>query len=245
MIVIPAIDIKESRCVRLLQGRFDQETVYGQDPAAMGRRWADQGAEWIHIVDLDGSVGQKPVNQEAILALRRAVHCKLELGGGIRDLHTIDFYIKNGLDRIILGTVAHQNPDLVREAARHYPDRIAVGLDARGGKIAIEGWTQTTEQNYIDLARRFEDMGVSAIIYTDVDRDGMQTGANIERTRDLARVVSIPIIASGGVKDIEDIKNLLPLQADGVIGVISGKALYEGSLDFSQALKLASSPPGN
>ena len=240
MIVIPAIDLKGGRCVRLLMGRFDQETVYGDDPAAMARRWASAGAEWIHIVDLDGSVGQKPVNQEAILAVRRAVSARLELGGGIRDLETIAFYLDRGLDRVILGTVAHRNPDLVKEAAARWPGRVAVGLDARGSEVMVEGWTEGTGRDYIEMARRFEAYGVAALIYTDVDRDGMRTGPNIERTRTLARAVSVPVIASGGVKDLEDIRALLPLEADGVIGVISGKALYEGNLDFGQAQNLAS-----
>lgn len=235
MIVIPAIDLKAGRCVRLLQGRFDRETVYGHDPSAMARRWAEAGAEWIHIVDLDGSVGQKPVNQEAILSIRSGVSSRLELGGGIRDMETIAFYLEHGLDRIILGTAAHRDPDLVREAAAKFPGKIAVGLDARGSKVVIEGWTEDTGQDYIDLARHFQGLGVGVLIYTDVDRDGMRTGPNLERTRVLAQAVDIPVIASGGVKDIEDIRALLLLEADGVMGVITGKALYEGDLDFSDA----------
>lgn len=227
---------------RLLQGRFDQETVYGHDPAAMARRWAEAGAEWIHLVDLDGSVGSRPVNQEAVLAIREAVSVNLELGGGIRDLETITFYLESGLNRIILGTAALQNPALVKEAASLFPGRIAVGLDARGSQIMVQGWTEATNQDLIDLARRYEDLGVAVLIYTDIDRDGMRTGPNLERTRDLARAVNIPVIASGGVKDLEDIKQLLPLEADNVIGIITGKALYEGSLDFTQALALVSGP---
>jgi len=239
MIVIPAIDLKAGRCVRLLQGRFDRETVYGDDPAAMARRWAEVGAEWIHIVDLEGSVGRKPVNQEAVLAIRSAVSAKLELGGGIRDLDTIALYLDRGLNRIILGTAAMRDPNLVGEAARRFPGKIAVGLDARGSKVVVEGWTEDSGQDYLDLARRFQGLGVAALIYTDVDRDGMRTGPNLERTRALARAVDIPVIASGGVKDLEDIRTLLPLEADGVIGVICGKALYEGSLDLTAALQLA------
>lgn len=239
MIVIPAIDLKEGRCVRLLQGRFDQETVYGRDPAAMARRWAEAGAEWIHIVDLDGSVGQKPVNQEAILAIRAAVSARLELGGGIRDMETIAFYLKEGLDRVILGTAALRDPELVRRAADRFPGRIAVGLDAKGADLVVEGWTEETGRDYIETARVFESSGAAALIYTDVDRDGMRTGPNIKRTHDLARAVNLPIIASGGVSSLEDLKALLPLEADGVVGVISGKALYEGSLDFEQAKRAA------
>lgn len=239
MIIIPAIDLKGGRCVRLLQGRFDQETVYGDDPAAMARRWADLGAEWIHLVDLDGSVGQKPINQDAILAIRAAVSVKLELGGGIRDLTTMAFYLDHGVDRIIIGTAAHRQPDLVRQSCDRFPGRIAVGIDARGEKVVVEGWTEETGRDYIELARHFEGLGVAALIYTDVDRDGTQTGPNLERTRALARAVHIPVIASGGVNDLDDIRALLNIEADGVVGVISGKALYEGSLDFVQARDLA------
>lgn len=239
MIIIPAIDLKNGKCVRLLQGKFDQETVYGDNPGAMAGRWENEGAEWIHIVDLDGSVDKKPVNFDAIMDIRSSVKASLELGGGIRDLETISLYLEKGLDRIILGTAAQRNPDLVREAAQKFPGKIAVGLDAKGSKVVVEGWTESTGQDYLDLARRFEDMGVAALIYTDVDRDGMRTGPNIERTGELARSVDIPVIASGGIKDLEDIRALLPLEKDGVIGAISGKALYEGSLDFAAADKVA------
>ena len=232
MFIIPAIDLKGGRCVRLLQGKFDQETVYGHDPAAMASRWADLGAEWIHIVDLDGSVGRKPINQDAILDIRRTVGAQLELGGGIRDLDTISFYLDRGVDRIILGTAAHRDPDLVRRAVEQFPGRIVIGIDAKGAQVVVEGWTEQTERNYLELAEHFQGLGVSAIVYTDVDRDGMRLGPNLERTRELARHVDIPIIASGGVKDLDDIRALLPLERDGVIGVISGKALYEGNLDL-------------
>ncbi len=238
MIVIPAIDLRGGRCVRLLQGRFDQETVYGNDPAAIGKRWADLGAEWIHLVDLDGSIDQRPVNQEAILSIREAVSVKLELGGGIRDLETITFYIQKGIDRIILGTAAHKKPDLVKEATRLFPGRIAIGLDAMGSEVMVEGWTEKANQNLIDMAKRYETMDVAALIYTDINRDGMRTGPNIKRTRELARAVNIPVIASGGVKDLEDIRNLLTLSNENVIGVITGKALYEGSLDYTEALSV-------
>jgi phosphoribosylformimino-5-aminoimidazole carboxamide ribotide isomerase len=241
VIVLPAIDLKQGRCVRLLQGRFDQETIYGNDPAAMAQRWAEAGAEWLHLVDLNGSVGRKPVNQEAVLAIRRTVSIKLELGGGIRTLDTIDFYLGQGLNRIILGTAAHQDPDLVSDAARRYPGRIAIGIDARHGRVMVNGWTRDGGVAELDLARQFEDLGIAALIYTDIERDGMQTGPNIERTRALAKAVRIPVIASGGVKDLDDIRALKPLEADGVAGVISGKALYEGTLDFAEAKALAAS----
>jgi phosphoribosylformimino-5-aminoimidazole carboxamide ribotide isomerase len=241
VIVLPAIDLKQGRCVRLLQGKFDRETVYGNDPAAMARKWAEAGAEWLHLVDLNGSVGRKPVNQEAVLAIRRAVPIKLELGGGIRTLATIEFYLEQGLNRIILGTAAHQDPEMVREAARLYPGRIAVGIDARDGRVMVDGWTREGGVAELDLARRYEGLGIAALIYTDIQRDGMQTGPNIERTRALARAVKIPVIASGGVKDLGDIRALKTLESDGVAGVISGKALYEGTLDFAEALALAAS----
>lgn len=241
MIVLPAIDLKQGRCVRLLQGKFDRETVYGNDPAAMARKWAEAGAEWLHLVDLNGSVGRKPVNQEAVLAIRRAVPIKLELGGGIRTLATIEFYLEQGLNRIILGTAAHQDPEMVREAARLYPGRIAVGIDARDGRVMVDGWTREGGVAELDLARRYEGLGIAALIYTDIQRDGMQTGPNIERTRALARAVKIPVIASGGVKDLGDIRALKALESDGVAGVISGKALYEGTLDFAEARTLAAS----
>jgi phosphoribosylformimino-5-aminoimidazole carboxamide ribotide isomerase len=239
MIIFPAIDLKEGRCVRLLQGRFDQETVYGDDPAAMAARWVDAGAEWLHIVDLNGSVGKKPVNRDAILSIRRAVSAKIELGGGIRNLDTISFYLDAGLDRIILGTAAYRDPDLVYAAASRYPGQIAIGLDARGENVVVEGWTQTTDRDYLDMAGHFEGLGVAAMIYTDVERDGMRTGPNLERTGKLARTVNVPVIASGGVNNIDDIRALKSLERDGVQGVISGKALYEGSLDFQEALAVA------
>jgi phosphoribosylformimino-5-aminoimidazole carboxamide ribotide isomerase len=181
------------------------------------------------------------VNQEAVLAIRRTVSIKLELGGGIRTLDTIDFYLGQGLNRIILGTAAHQDPDLVSDAARRYPGRIAIGIDARHGRVMVNGWTRDGGVAELDLARQFEDLGIAALIYTDIERDGMQTGPNIERTRALAKAVRIPVIASGGVKDLDDIRALKPLEADGVAGVISGKALYEGTLDFAEAKALAAS----
>jgi phosphoribosylformimino-5-aminoimidazole carboxamide ribotide isomerase len=239
VLVIPAIDLKEGRCVRLLQGRFDQETVYGDDPADMARRWAAEGAAWLHLVDLDGSVGQRPVNRNAILAIRGAVDLRIELGGGIRDAETIDYYIDRGVDRVILGTAAQKQPSLVKTAADRHPGRIAVGIDARGSKVVVEGWTKKTELDYIELARLFEGMGVAALIYTDVERDGMRTGPNIERTGTLARAVDIPVIASGGVKDVDDIHQLVELEPDGVAGVITGKALYEGGLDYRAAVQAA------
>jgi len=239
MMIIPAVDIKDGRCVRLLQGQMDQETVFSDDPAAMALRWQAMGAELIHLVDLNGAVDKKPRNLATIEAVLARVRVPLQLGGGIRDMATIETYIGKGVSRIVLGTEAIRNPDLVIKAARAFPGCIVVGIDARNGFVAIEGWTETTGTTAIDLARRFEDIGIAAINFTDIYRDGMQTGPNLEATRQLAEAVSIPVVASGGVATIDDIKNLLPLAAVGVQGVITGKALYSGSLDLKEAIELA------
>ncbi len=239
MIVIPAIDIKGGRCVRLEQGRMDRETVFSDDPAAMARQWASQGASLIHVVDLDGAVSKKPRNQTAIAAIAAAVDVPLQLGGGIRGLDTIEMYLALGVQRIVIGTEAIRNPDLLEEAGRRFPGRMVVAIDARNGQVAIEGWTETTATTAIDLARRFEDCGLAAINFTDIHRDGMQTGPNIAATGQLARAVSIPVVASGGVSTLDDIRRLKPLEADGVTGVITGKALYSGSLDLRAAIALA------
>ena len=236
MIVIPAIDIKNGKCVRLLQGRMDAETVFSDDPAAMGRRWANDGATLIHIVDLDGAVGKRPVNLDTVRKIIDQIHVPVQVGGGIRDIDTIRMYLDQGVSRVIIGTEAIQNPDLVKSACREFPGQIVVGIDAKAGKVAIEGWTKTTEVTAIDLARQFEDCGVAAINFTDIERDGMRTGPNLLETEKLARAISIPVVASGGVSSIEDIKNLLPLAAAGVVGVITGRALYDGSLDLKAAI---------
>ncbi len=239
MIVIPAIDIKNGRCVRLEQGRMDRETVFSDDPAAMARRWAAQGAALIHLVDLDGAVSKVPRNHEVIAAIVEAVDVPLQLGGGIRDLATIEKYFELGVERIVIGTEAIRNPSLLEDAGRRFPGRMVVGIDARNGLVAIEGWTETTETTAVDLARRFEDCGLAAINFTDIHRDGMQTGPNIEATGQLARAVAIPVVASGGVSTLDDIRNLKPLEADGVTGVITGKALYSGTLDLKAAMAVA------
>lgn len=239
MIVIPAIDIKGGRCVRLQQGRMDRETVFGEDPAAMAKRWAEEGASMIHVVDLDGAVGKKPKNLPSIEGILAAVTVPIQVGGGIRDMDTIGMYAEIGVHRIIIGTEAIRNPALVREACRRYPGRIVVGIDARNGRVAIEGWTETTQTPAVDLARRFEDSGAAAINFTDIHRDGMQTGPNLEATRELAEAVAIPVVASGGVSTLQDIRNLLPLERFGVVGVITGKALYAGTLDLKEAIALA------
>lgn len=239
MDVIPAIDIKNGRCVRLEQGRMDRETVFGDDPAAMARQWQSLGAALIHIVDLDGAVSKEPRNRSVIAAILAAVEVPLQLGGGIRNMATIEGYLQLGVQRIVIGTEAIRNPGLVREAGRLFPDRMVVGIDARNGLVAIEGWTETTETTAVDLARRFEDCGVAAINFTDIHRDGMQTGPNIEETGKLAQAVSIPVVASGGVSTLDDIRNLLPLEALGVVGVITGRALYSGTLELKAALEVA------
>jgi phosphoribosylformimino-5-aminoimidazole carboxamide ribotide isomerase len=239
MMIIPAVDIKDGRCVRLLQGEMDKETVFSDNPAAMAQRWQAMGAELIHLVDLNGAVDKKPRNLNTIETILAGVRVPVQLGGGIRDMATIETYINKGVARIVLGTEAIRNPDLVVQAARAFPECIVVGIDARNGYVAIEGWTETTGTTAVDLARRFEDIGIAAINFTDIHRDGMQSGPNIEATRQLAEAVSIPIVASGGVSTIDDIKNLLPLTAVGVQGVITGKALYSGSLDLRAAIALA------
>jgi phosphoribosylformimino-5-aminoimidazole carboxamide ribotide isomerase len=241
MIIIPAVDIKDGRCVRLLQGMMDRETVFSNDPTAMAKRWEALGAELIHLVDLNGAVDKKPRNLATIESISAGVKVPLQLGGGIRDMATIEKYVGIGVSRIVLGTEAIRNPDFVIQAARTFPERIVVGIDARNGYVAIEGWTETTGTTAIDLARRFEDVGIAAINFTDIHRDGMQSGPNLEATRQLAEAVSIPIVASGGVSTIDDIRNLLPLEAVGVQGVITGKALYSGSLDLKDALDLVRS----
>jgi len=239
MMVIPAVDIKDGRCVRLLQGMMDRETVFSDDPAAMAQRWEALGAELIHLVDLNGAVDKKPRNLPVIESILAGVKTPVQLGGGIRDMATIENYLRLGVARIVLGTEAIRNPDLVILAARAFPGRIVVGIDARNGYVAIEGWTETTGTTAIDLARRFEDIGIAAINFTDIHRDGMQSGPNLEATRQLTEAVAIPVVASGGVSTLEDIRNLLPLETVGVQGVITGKALYSGYLDLKEAIDLA------
>ncbi len=240
MIIIPAIDIKKGRCVRLLQGRMDAETVYSDDPAAMALRWAAGGAGRLHVVDLDGAIEKRPKNLDAIRGIIDAVSIPIQVGGGIRDMETIRMYLETGIDRVVIGTEAIRNPDLVSAACQAYPGRIVVGIDARNGLVAIEGWTETTDFKAVDLARQFADTGVAAINFTDIERDGMRTGPNIEETRKVAESVNIPVVASGGVSSLEDIKGLMPLEPVGVAGVIIGKALYDGSLDLPEAVQMLS-----
>lgn len=236
MILYPAIDLKDGQAVRLLRGEMDKATVFNDDPAAQARAFAEAGCEWIHLVDLNGAFAGTPVNAAPVEAILASVDVPCQLGGGIRDMATIESWLKRGLARVILGTVAVETPDLVREAARAFPGQVAVGIDARKGRVATRGWAEETEVMATDLARSFEDAGVAAIIYTDIDRDGAMQGPNIAATEALARAVSIPVIASGGVSRMED---LVALKATGVIaGAISGRALYDGAIDLASALKL-------
>ena len=235
MILYPAIDLKDGQCVRLLRGDMAQATVFGHDPAAQAAKFQAAGCEWLHLVDLNGAFAGAPVNAAAVEAILARVTVPCQLGGGIRDMATIEAWLKRGLARVILGTVAVENPGLVRQAARAFPDRVAVGIDARQGLVATKGWATATDVQAADLARRFEDAGVAALIYTDIDRDGAMLGPNIDATAALARAVTIPVIASGGVSSLAD---LAALRATGVIaGAISGRALYDGTIDLAAALK--------
>jgi len=241
VIIIPAIDLKGGKCVRLLQGRMDAETVFSDNPAAMAEKWQHGGARLIHVVDLDGAVEKSPKNLKAIGDIVKAVPVPIQVGGGIRNMETIDMYLDLGVRRVIIGTEAIRNPRLVMDACQKHPDSIIVGIDARNGKVAIEGWTRDTDTTAMDLARQFEDCGVAAINFTDIHRDGMETGPNLEETRRLAEAVNIPVVASGGIGSIDDVKNLLPLEAFGVVGMITGRALYTGALDLAEAIEMARS----
>ncbi|MDA0307042.1 MAG: 1-(5-phosphoribosyl)-5-[(5-phosphoribosylamino)methylideneamino]imidazole-4-carboxamide isomerase [Proteobacteria bacterium] len=238
MIFFPAIDLKDGQCVRLYQGDMEQVTVFGDDPAGQAKGFADAGAEWLHVVDLNGAVSGKPVNGDAVESILAAIDIPVELGGGIRDAATIDLWLDKGIARVILGTVALKDPDLVRAACKRHPGRIAVGIDAKDGMVAVEGWTEVSAITALDLARQFEECGVCAIIYTDISRDGAMQGPNTEATVELARAVSIPVIASGGVSSLEDLSALKKAGGDILEGVISGRALYDGRIDVTDAVKL-------
>ena len=236
MILYPAIDLKDGQCVRLLRGEMEAATVFNDDPAAQAKAFEAAGCEWIHLVDLNGAFAGAPVNAAAVEAILSAISVPAQLGGGIRDMATIETWIDKGLSRVILGTVAVENPDLVRDAARAFPGKVAVGIDARGGKVATKGWAEETDVEVTDLAKSFEDAGVAAIIYTDIDRDGILTGINWDSTIDLAEAVSIPVIASGGLASIADIVRMTMPDAAKLEGAISGRALYDGRIDPDQAL---------
>lgn len=238
MILFPAIDLKGGQCVRLKLGDMAEATVFNDDPAAQARDFAAQGFRWLHLVDLDGAFAGKPVNAPAVEAILAAIKIPVQLGGGIRDMAMIETWLGRGIKRVILGTVALRNPELVKDACRRFPGRIAVGIDAKGGKVAVEGWAETSQLSAVDLARRFADAGVAAIIFTDVDRDGVLKGLNIEATLSLANAVNIPVIASGGLASMDDIRRLLAPDCAILEGAISGRALYDGRLDAQAALKL-------
>ena len=237
MLIIPAIDIKNGKCVRLKQGRMSDETIFSDKPEEMARKWFECGAERLHLVDLDGAVRGQPLNRKTISRIVEAVPIPIELGGGVRDIATLRAYFDLGLQYIILGTVAHKNPDFVREACGLYPGRIILGVDARNNRIAVEGWTEEINLTPEALAKRFENDDLGAIIYTDIDRDGMRTGCNVGATGALARTTNVPVIASGGISEMDDVLKVLPLAADGVMGLITGRALYDGSLDLAAAIK--------
>ncbi len=235
MILYPAIDLKDGQCVRLLKGEMDAATVFNDDPGAQAAAFENAGAEWLHIVDLNGAFAGEPVNGAAVTSILEALTIPAQLGGGIRDMSTIEDWLSKGFARVILGTVAVEDPDLVRDAARNFPGQVAVGLDARGGKVATRGWAEETKMTVTELARAFEDAGIAAIIYTDIDRDGAMGGPNVAATEALARAVDVPVIASGGVSSMDD---LIRLRDTGVIsGAISGRALYDGAIELSDALE--------
>ena len=238
MILFPAIDLKNGQCVRLLRGDMEQATVFNADPAAQAREFAHQGFDYLHVVDLDGAFAGAPVNAEAVRGILAGLRMKIQLGGGVRDMKTVRGWLESGVTRVIIGTAAVQDPDFVREAGRLFPGRIAVGIDARDGLVAVEGWAKTTNMTAIDLARRFEDSGVAAIIYTDVARDGALAGLNVASTIALADALCIPVIASGGLASIEDVKRLTEPDCARLAGAIVGRALYDGRLDPREALAL-------
>jgi phosphoribosylformimino-5-aminoimidazole carboxamide ribotide isomerase len=236
MLLIPAIDLKDGHCVRLEQGDMKAATTFGDDPAAMARRWVDAGARRLHLVDLNGAFAGKPVNEGAVKAILRAVgdEIPVQLGGGIRDLDTIERYLDDGISAIIIGTAAVKNPGFLKDACTAFGGHIIVGLDAKDGKVATDGWSKLTGHEVVDLAKKFEDYGVQAVIYTDIGRDGMLTGVNIEATVKLAQALSIPVVASGGLASIADIERLCAVESEGVAGVICGRSIYTGALDFAE-----------
>lgn len=241
MLIIPAIDLKDGHCVRLKQGLMEDATVFSEDPGAMARHWVDKGGRRLHLVDLNGAFAGKPVNAAAIKSIVSAVggDIPIQLGGGIRDLETIERYLDNGIDYVIIGTAAVKSPGFLHEACYAFPGQVMVGLDAKDGKVAVDGWSKLTGHDVIDLAKKFEDYGVEAVVYTDIGRDGMLTGVNIEATVALAQALRIPVIASGGITNLEDVNRLCAVEDEGIMGAITGRAIYEGTLDFAAAQALA------
>ena len=233
------MDLKDGRCVRLSQGRMDQESVYSEHPVDMAKHWESKGAPRLHVVDLNGAAMGKPVHRSLIKEISQTLHIPIEVGGGIRDLATIEDYLSSGVRWVILGTAAFQNRSLVEEACRRFPERVILGIDAKEGKVAIQGWNEVVSLEATDLTKQFGGMGLSAVIFTDIERDGMGTGLNFQSTRDLARSISIPVIASGGVSRIEDIEHLMGLESDGIIGVVVGRALYTGQVDLEEAIRIS------
>jgi phosphoribosylformimino-5-aminoimidazole carboxamide ribotide isomerase len=238
MILFPAIDLKGGKCVRLLRGDMDAATTFNENPADQARKFEAAGCRWIHVVDLDGAFAGAPVNAPAVRAILGAVKVPVQLGGGIRDAAGIAAWLDAGINRVILGTVALRNPDLVKQACKDWPGRIVVGIDARGGHVAVEGWAETSDVRAVDLAKKFADAGVAAIVYTDIERDGAMGGPNVEATAALAKASGIPVIASGGVSSLDDLRALKAHAGDGIVGVISGRALYDGRIDLGQAVRL-------
>ncbi|HYP66843.1 MAG TPA: 1-(5-phosphoribosyl)-5-[(5-phosphoribosylamino)methylideneamino]imidazole-4-carboxamide isomerase [Thiobacillaceae bacterium] len=247
MLIIPAIDLKDGHCVRLEQGEMNTATVFSEQPAAMARHWVGQGGRRLHLVDLNGAFAGKPVNEEAIQAIVKELNDEIpvQLGGGIRDLATIERYLDDGIRYVIIGTAAVKNPGFLHEACDAFPGHVMVGLDAKDGKVAVEGWSKLTGHDVVDLAKRFEDYGVEAVIYTDIGRDGMLNGVNVEATVRLARALHIPVIASGGVTNLDDVRNLSAVAGEGIMGAITGRAIYQGTLNFTQAQKLADELAGS
>jgi phosphoribosylformimino-5-aminoimidazole carboxamide ribotide isomerase len=239
MLIIPAIDLKEGRCVRLQRGVMSTATIYSDNPALTARRWEEEGAQWLHVVDLDGAFAKEPRNLDAVAAIVDSVDIPVQVGGGVRSVETLAVYLEVGVERVVMGTAAHSNPEMLVQACQSFPGKVVLGIDSRKGRVAIEGWSQTTDVGSGELATRFDSLALAAIVYTDISRDGMQSGPNVQATRQLARAVNIPVIASGGVGTLDHIRALLPLEQDGVIGVILGRALYSGSVELSEAIALA------
>lgn len=242
MIFYPAIDLKDGQCVRLLRGEMDQATVFNDDPGAQARAFVDEGCEWIHVVDLNGAFEGKPVNADAVQGILEQARVPVELGGGIRDMKTIEFWLSRGVRRVILGTIALKDPGFVIEACKAFKGQIAVGVDAKDGFVAVEGWAEVSDMPALDLARKFEDVGVAAIIFTDIARDGLMQGPNIDATIDLARAISTPVIASGGVSSMDDLRRLKDKGDDILNGVISGRAVYDGAIGVREAVDLLKAP---